>query len=553
MGTYGVDRSGGAGGSGATQNYTPVTDVFDGDGTTVAFTLTVAPGSASALVARVSGVVQTPGVDFTVSSNVITFTTAPASGTDNIVVQNFGVAWSVATVAGSAITGLTSDLVSYTPSGSGASAAPTTVQNALTRAFALIPMNGLTFFDTFSRADTAAGSLGTSESGHAWDVRGPYVASYPLPASSYGQITDGIFVGNPAATAIYATQTFAETVTRIGARFSWASSTGSLTSSVTLIISANSNFISDMVHFTIGRTGWNLQIREGGGSFVTILSGTPAATIAADGKLHTAELSINGRSATVNVDGEIDSIYDERLPDNIGKYCVWELFYNSSPALDLPRIHAAWAGCAPLDEYFGNAKHIYASGTTEFQGTLSGVAGAINCVGTTGVVGTITSLAHASATGGFRRARMRVLNHLGTSGWIWTNIGDGNNNLVWSHLKAGVETTTLGFYEQGLAFSKIQNSITAFATGGQASATALTGQLCRVTTCATNGDSVKLPAATGTGLGILVINDGAASCDVFPSTGGAIDALGTNNAYAVAAGGRAWFYDVASNVWSAVA
>lgn len=128
MGTYGIDRSGGAGGSGATQNYTPVTDVFDGDGTTVAFTLTVAPGSASALVARVSGVVQTPGVDFTVTSNVITFTTAPASGTDNIVVQNFGVAWSVATVAGSAITGLTSDLVTFTPSGSGLSES---VQDAL--------------------------------------------------------------------------------------------------------------------------------------------------------------------------------------------------------------------------------------------------------------------------------------------------------------------------------------------------------------------------------------------------------------------------------------
>lgn len=70
-------------------------------------------------------------------------------------------------------------------------------------------------------------------------------------------------------------------------------------------------------------------------------------------------------------------------------------------------------------------------------------------------------------------------------------------------------------------------TITAFASGGQASATALTGEFNNVTTCATAGDSVKLPAAA-LGKSITVKNSGAASLAVFPATGDAINALAAN-------------------------
>lgn len=70
-------------------------------------------------------------------------------------------------------------------------------------------------------------------------------------------------------------------------------------------------------------------------------------------------------------------------------------------------------------------------------------------------------------------------------------------------------------------------TITAFATGGQGSATALTGEFNNVTTCATSGDSVKLPAAA-LGKSITVKNSGAASLAVFPATGDAINALAVN-------------------------
>src|SRR5579859_3813265 len=58
------------------------------------------------------------------------------------------------------------------------------------------------------------------------------------------------------------------------------------------------------------------------------------------------------------------------------------------------------------------------------------------------------------------------------------------------------------------------NNVTAFAGGGQASATALTSANNRITTVATAGDSVKLPAAT-VGQRIVITNAGANPCQVF--------------------------------------
>lgn len=74
-----------------------------------------------------------------------------------------------------------------------------------------------------------------------------------------------------------------------------------------------------------------------------------------------------------------------------------------------------------------------------------------------------------------------------------------------------------------------QNGITAFAGGGQASATQLTLQTSRVTTVATRGDSVKLPTASA-GLELVVINTGASPMSVFPIAGDAINGLAANTA-----------------------
>jgi hypothetical protein len=84
--------------------------------------------------------------------------------------------------------------------------------------------------------------------------------------------------------------------------------------------------------------------------------------------------------------------------------------------------------------------------------------------------------------------------------------------------------------------------VTAFAGGGQGSATAVGLGVTVVATCATNGDSVKLPAnAFIGGLELEVWNLGAASCDVFPPVGGKINALSANAALSIAAGAKAVF------------
>jgi hypothetical protein len=97
------------------------------------------------------------------------------------------------------------------------------------------------------------------------------------------------------------------------------------------------------------------------------------------------------------------------------------------------------------------------------------------------------------------------------------------------------------------------NNITAFASGGQASATQLTAVVNRVVTVATAADSVKLPATTNVAAGqcieITVTNAAANSLNVFPATGDAINALGANAAFAVAAGKTATFFCVNAGVW----
>lgn len=91
-------------------------------------------------------------------------------------------------------------------------------------------------------------------------------------------------------------------------------------------------------------------------------------------------------------------------------------------------------------------------------------------------------------------------------------------------------------------------TITAFATGGQGSATALTGEFNNVTTCATASDSVKLPAAA-LGKKITVKNSGAAACAVFPASGDAINAMAVNLSVDLAPGGQMTFRAIDGTTW----
>jgi hypothetical protein len=67
-----------------------VTDQFTGNGSTTAFTMSVAPAGVSNVLVAVSGVLQDPST-YSVVGNTLTFTAAPPSGTGNISCRYLGV------------------------------------------------------------------------------------------------------------------------------------------------------------------------------------------------------------------------------------------------------------------------------------------------------------------------------------------------------------------------------------------------------------------------------------------------------------------------------
>lgn len=76
-----------------------LTDQFSGNGSTVAFTMSVAPAAPSSLLVNISGVTQDP-TTYAIAGTTLTFSSAPPNGTGNISVRYLGIpASSVATTA----------------------------------------------------------------------------------------------------------------------------------------------------------------------------------------------------------------------------------------------------------------------------------------------------------------------------------------------------------------------------------------------------------------------------------------------------------------------
>lgn len=67
-----------------------LTDQFSGNGSTTAFTMSVAPATTSSILVAVTGVVQDPST-YSVVGTTLTFSAAPPSGTGNISVRYLGI------------------------------------------------------------------------------------------------------------------------------------------------------------------------------------------------------------------------------------------------------------------------------------------------------------------------------------------------------------------------------------------------------------------------------------------------------------------------------
>lgn len=141
----------------------------------------------------------------------------------------------------------------------------------------------------------------------------------------------------------------------------------------------------------------------------------------------------------------------------------------------------------------GIAKNLYVGGLINVAGQINGAATTDSTVSTTGAI--ITA-------GGLGVAKAMFVGGL-------ANI-------------AGVLTAVAGSVFGARNTYKGATTITAFAGGGQGSATAITAEQNNVTVCATAADSVLLPTAS-LGAKITIKNNGAADLAVFPAGAGTIN------------------------------
>lgn len=143
--------------------------------------------------------------------------------------------------------------------------------------------------------------------------------------------------------------------------------------------------------------------------------------------------------------------------------------------------------------------------------------------------GTDTIDGVATATGVSQMQNSAVLYIAVAAGaWFTVGLGDG--------------------YSGSFPTQSAVNALTAFAGGGQGSATALTATINRVTTVATIGDSVKLPTSA-VGMVVVASNAGANAMDVFPATGDAINSLAANIALRINAGTTVSFWCSVAGAW----
>jgi hypothetical protein len=91
-------------------------DTFTGNGSTTAFTMSIAPASVNAVIVIVSGVTQDPST-YTISGTTLTFSAAPPSGTSNISVRHLGVA-GIPNTPSAASVGISAFSATGTPSSS---------------------------------------------------------------------------------------------------------------------------------------------------------------------------------------------------------------------------------------------------------------------------------------------------------------------------------------------------------------------------------------------------------------------------------------------------
>ena len=179
------------------------------------------------------------------------------------------------------------------------------------------------FYDSFNRANTAAGTMSNPPVGNAYGFYGPFVASYPLPAATNGYISSKGFVEDQNNTT-YMEQNLGRAVSSITAKASWSTSNGSTgNGTLALLVYNVAGTIADCLHIQVGPSAFLIQKRVAG-AFTTLA--TQSYVIAADSQYHDVSATINGTTGTVTltVDGTTISAQDDFFKTIDGNYVIWE-------------------------------------------------------------------------------------------------------------------------------------------------------------------------------------------------------------------------------------
>jgi hypothetical protein len=166
-----------------TQGFTPQIDYFNGNGSTVTFTLSRPVVSVAQMIVSIDNVIQNPSSAYTVSGSSITFTSAPLSGTNNIWVEYTSLITTYASLSQSpSVIGDITASGGYLAVGNfGASFVDGTIVDYVTGNGRITagPADGITLYNGGTSARTALA---------AWDAS--------------GNLTNTGSIGSPASTAL---------------------------------------------------------------------------------------------------------------------------------------------------------------------------------------------------------------------------------------------------------------------------------------------------------------------------------------------------------------
>lgn len=170
------------------------------------------------------------------------------------------------------------------------------------------------FYDNFDRAN---GALGYSDSGYQYYVTG---ANTMVVSSSECDTTPGAGSG-------YAYVTFPRIPTVVRASFYWKPGSPS-TDGICIACADSSGSINQLLHFVQWKDAWNLQVRIGGGSFDSLISGSYLPILQENTPYRTS-MSINGNTVLLELpDGTQQTVTDARVGTTKTNICFWELGSN---------------------------------------------------------------------------------------------------------------------------------------------------------------------------------------------------------------------------------